>query len=148
MELLSNYNKKVKDYYATSTGTIDYSKLSIDEAIAFILTKVHAIVVSDKTQLSAYPLNYSLGLVQGYSEVKHTTIFSILPGNKDVHEDLVTSQKEKNEAIKMNVYIINSFMVLFFIIWIFVSLPQVLSVTRINNRVMSLVTIFLKLSLA
>ena len=64
LELIPQNEQVITDYSVTCEGSIFSSRISINEAIAQILTRSSSLLTSDLSQLSA--LNYKIGLIQGY----------------------------------------------------------------------------------
>ena len=77
-----------------------------------------------------------------YLAIKYNTLFSIKTGSAETIADVLKAYNNQVSIHKIIFYVLSALMLLGIIIWFFTSIPYVLSVTKINNRVLSLVIIY------
>jgi uncharacterized membrane protein len=73
-----------------------------------------------------------------YLYTKYNELFSIRAGSSKVLNDLLIAYNETVSSYIVYFWILSGLMGLVTIAWLFLSIPYVLSVTKINNRVLSL----------
>lgn len=98
---------------------------------------------SDISALYSSPRNYRSNPYLLYLYAKYNVLFSMKDASSDTTNDVLTAYGNQVSIHKTVFYVLSALMLLAVIVWFFTSIPYVLSVTKINNRVLSLVILFL-----
>lgn len=104
-----------------------------------IISLIEALLDSQLDTLYSNPLSYASNPFLMYLAVKSNQIFSIRQGSLKTLDDVITAYNNQVSMFTIIFYVLSAVMVFGVIIWFFTSIPYVLSVTKINNRVLSLV---------
>lgn len=105
------------------------------------ISMVEALLDSKLDTLYTNPLRYDSNPFLLYLSVKSNQIFSIRQGSLETLEDVISAYYDQVSMHKIIFYVLSAVMLFGVILWFFTSIPYVLSVTKINNRVLSLVII-------
>lgn len=104
-----------------------------------IISLIEALLDSQLDTLYSNPLSYASNPYLMYLAVKSNQIFSIRKGSLKTLDDVISAYNDQVSMFTIIFYVLSAVMVFGVVIWFFTSIPYVLSVTKINNRVLSLV---------
>lgn len=136
---INNYNYNIMYYTYDTFGTLLWKPTFIDEAATMIISLIEALLDSQLNTLYSNPLSYASNPYLMYLAVKSNQIFSIRKGSLQTLDDVISAYNDQVSMFTIIFYVLSAVMLFGVVIWFFTSIPYVLSVTKINNRVLSLV---------
>jgi len=114
-------------------------QLFIDELVTLYISQVETLMDSQLGMLYTSPFRYDSNPFLMYLSVKSNGLFSIRQGGVDTVEDVLSAYADQVAVHKTVFNFLSGALLFVVVLWFFTSIPYVLSVSKINNRVLSLV---------